>query len=725
MKIIYQILIFLSLCLSGQVFAQNSRIRPDRACINCPTEEPHSSAVLDIQANDRGILIPRLANTAAVVAPAEGLMIYDNSSNNYKYYNGSTWQTLGSGEAVDYRDFYDYVCTNPQDYQMSVDLFTEEDCGTLYDSGGAMGNYGNNEEEIFNINHGVYDNLFTRIIIHSLDIEEGVDTLFIEDMAFTQNRTTPIELFFNGDDIITIRFVSNGSNIGGPYDGFHLSWDISVYQGGNSVNETGLGFFYNAEKQAIGGGVELNSAWSNIGVRSLLFGYGGKAAGNYSTSIGYSNDVSGNDNTVLGNLNDVPKNDNIVLGSLNEVTRNGNSILGNSNNVNGGKSSVLGNLNDINGNLDCIAIGGLNDVDGNRGVALGNNLISDSYSMVAIGSYNLESNGSANIWIPGHPIFVVGNGQDGALRSNAMTILKNGKVGIGITTPDELLHVDGKIKLGSGETFEDAGLNRIATNSHFVPLFDNLRDLGHFNNRWNEVWAADGTINTSDARDKRNIEDLEYGLAEVLDLRPVRFQWKGEKTGEEKLGLLAQDLLKVLPEVVKSHDWVQVEEDSEELKKVALERYGVFYSDLIPVLIRAIQEQQEEIEELKDDFENRLANLEEQLALMQQNCCTSTLDIENRNASLLGTAEQAQLLQNEPNPFDQSTTIRYFIPNEVQQAHLQISDLTGKVVRQVNVKERGAGSYKLNAYSLQAGSYFYTLVVDGQVLETKQMVVLK
>ena len=110
---------------------------------------------------------------------------------------------------------------------------------------------------------------------------------------------------------------------------------------------------------------------------------------------------------------------------------------------------------------------------------------------------------------------------------------------------------------------------------------------------------------------------------------------------------------------------------------------------------------------------------------MQQGCCYSPLGGENRNASWVGTAQQAQLLQNEPNPFDQSTNIRQFIPNEMQPARLQISDPKGKVIRQVSIKERGTGSHQLNAYSLQAGSYFYTLVIDGQVLETKQMVILK
>jgi len=69
--------------------------------------------------------------------------------------------------------------------------------------------------------------------------------------------------------------------------------------------------------------------------------------------------------------------------------------------------------------------------------------------------------------------------------------------------------------------------------------------------------------------------------------------------------LLAQDLLEVIPEVVKTHDF-QMEEDGT-ITEVKLETLGVNYSNLIPVLIKAIQEQQDEINSLRE----RIANLEQ------------------------------------------------------------------------------------------------------------------
>ncbi len=105
--------------------------------------------------------------------------------------------------------------------------------------------------------------------------------------------------------------------------------------------------------------------------------------------------------------------------------------------------------------------------------------------------------------------------------------------------------------------------------------------LGTTSFRWREVWAQDGSVNTSDARLKTNIENLQPGLAEVLQLRPVSYAWKDGDPGEVRLGLLAQDVREVLPSVVRGND---------------IDGLGMSYDEFIPVLIRAIQEQQVAIE---------------------------------------------------------------------------------------------------------------------------------
>ncbi len=118
-----------------------------------------------------------------------------------------------------------------------------------------------------------------------------------------------------------------------------------------------------------------------------------------------------------------------------------------------------------------------------------------------------------------------------------------------------------------------------------------------------------GTINTSDERDKENIRESHYGLDEVMNLHPVMFNWKGKASQGDKIGLIAQDLMTVIPEVVKTSRWVK-DETSGQLQHQALERYGVYYADLIPVLIRAIQEQQQQIESQQAQIDALLQAME-------------------------------------------------------------------------------------------------------------------
>ena len=65
--------------------------------------------------------------------------------------------------------------------------------------------------------------------------------------------------------------------------------------------------------------------------------------------------------------------------------------------------------------------------------------------------------------------------------------------------------------------------------------------------KWREVHAFNGVIQTSDARLKKNIENLGAGLDEVMRLRPVSFDWLDEGSGEPRMGLIAQEVQEVLP----------------------------------------------------------------------------------------------------------------------------------------------------------------------------------
>lgn len=137
-------------------------------------------------------------------------------------------------------------------------------------------------------------------------------------------------------------------------------------------------------------------------------------------------------------------------------------------------------------------------------------------------------------------------------------------MGIGTTTPDEKLHIVGNAKITAV-------------------------GAGTFSNNLNIT--SDGTLTTatSDIKFKYNIKPLNYGLSTLLQLKPVNFQWiNGE---DEDLGFIAQDVAEIIPEAVNTN-W-----NSDLLFR---------YESLIPILTKAIQEQQALIKAL----EQRIINLE-------------------------------------------------------------------------------------------------------------------
>ena len=84
---------------------------------------------------------------------------------------------------------------------------------------------------------------------------------------------------------------------------------------------------------------------------------------------------------------------------------------------------------------------------------------------------------------------------------------------------------------------------------------------------------------------------------------------------------------------------------------------------------------------------------------------------------------EASLEQNFPNPFNQSTTIRYILPETFRSAQIVITAISGRVFRQIPVYVHGTGSVTIEAGALTAGTYYYSLYVDGMIVDTKKMVV--
>jgi hypothetical protein len=197
------------------------------------------------------------------------------------------------------------------------------------------------------------------------------------------------------------------------------------------------------------------------------------------------------------------------------------------------------------------------------------------------GSYNtntypiLNGNSTAYLYATGAD-FVIGNGSPGyhlefftngyTLTNERLRITTAGDVGIGTTTINDKLSVAGVI----------------------APSADNSYTIGKSGAKWSAVWSFNGAIQTSDARLKTNIQPLAADMDQWMQLNPVQYQWKNDSSANKKIGLIAQELEKIVAEVVTGDKTTG--------------SLGVNYAELMPVLISMIQQQQQQLAKLNKEL---------------------------------------------------------------------------------------------------------------------------
>jgi len=184
--------------------------------------------------------------------------------------------------------------------------------------------------------------------------------------------------------------------------------------------------------------------------------------------------------------------------------------------------------------------------------------------------------------------------------------------------------------IGSTEFLHDAGNLYVMLHGRLLPFDDGSRSLGTSNWRWQSLWAVDGTINTSDLRQKKNIKPLQYGLDQLMQVETLTYNWKESTNQATKIGFSAQNLLDVLPEVVATEESVTLDEETgaEEMRPVG--NLGVYYSDIIPVTVKAIQQLNTKVETLEAENKslkqqlNSLAQIEARLLALEDKSSTNT-----------------------------------------------------------------------------------------------------
>ena len=83
------------------------------------------------------------------------------------------------------------------------------------------------------------------------------------------------------------------------------------------------------------------------------------------------------------------------------------------------------------------------------------------------------------------------------------------------------------------------------------------------------------------------------------------------------------------------------------------------------------------------------------------------------------------LEQNSPNPFNEKTIVRCYIPQSASNAVLRIYSLKGEEIKSIPVNEKGLNELEIGASTLSAGTYNYLLILDGKTIDRKLMIVTK
>lgn len=254
----------------------------------------------------------------------------------------------------------------------------------------------------------------------------------------------------------------------------------------------------------------------------------------------------------------------------------------------------------------------------------------------------------------------------------------------------------------------------------------------------NGVFTTSGLYQLSDGRFKTNVQENVKGLEFIQKLRAVTYNLNSEgldnfliqnmseeaktahkaglsfKGSESKTyaGFIAQEVEAASKAVGFKSSIVSAPSNS-------ADPYAVNYAEIVVPLVKAVQEQQAMIEKQQQQINDLKKLVAGGTTPVNQNNTNSTTGINVQNIDL---SDAVVLNQNQPNPFAEQTLINFNIPQNAGSAQILFYDLSGKLIKTQSITTKGQGSLNVYASDLSNGTYSYTLVVDGKIIDTKKMI---
>jgi hypothetical protein len=251
---------------------------------------------------------------------------------------------------------------------------------------------------------------------------------------------------------------------------------------------------------------------------------------------------------------------------------------------------------------------------------------------------------------------------------------------------------------------------------------------------------------TSDIRTKTNVHSYPHGLDLVRRVQLVSYQYNGvanTPAGENGVGVIAQDFQQIFPNSIKPFTVTDSSGSGEPYLGVDL--HELFIANVGAVkqldsivsakdsLLKIKTDSMLTIISKQDSINAALQNQLNQLLDQINSCCSnggtrskqsSTNDVQSFGQTTVKLTDVQSIIleQNMPNPFNEQTTINYYLPDGTGKAQLLFYNAQGRLIQSTDLIQKGKGLVNVFASDLSNGTYTYTLVVDGKIIETKKMV---
>lgn len=542
-------------------------------------------------------------------------------------------------------------------------------------------------------------------------------------------------------------------------------------------NNTFVGFSAGANTAIV------NTGWNNTFIGSSAGGY--TTTGNENVCVGkiagaYNN--QGTYNTIVGNEAGlgVINTSNYSYNSFFGYQAGLRTTTGNNNVFMGYKASSTNSTGSNNISIGYSA--GYSNATNSSNIAIGTNALfaNVGYANIAVGSSALESNtsGGGNLAIGfaalayntagasntacGYQTLYFNTGDyntgygNTALYKNSTGYRNNGfgvnalfntttgysNTAIGFYAGYANITGYNNTAIGNGADVSTGTLNNAAAigNGAIVTLSSAVQ-LGN-SATTNGVYAYGPYNNISDGRFKTNVQEAVKGLAFINKLRPVTYQLNINTLDDfiiqnmsDSIKSLHKNGMDFVASATVTHSGFIAQEVELAAQQVGFtssivhhpanssDPYALAYAEIVVPLVKAVQELSKTVDSLKTAMNacchSQAPRSMQQSPASDSQTTTKQTDVELINKNVL------VLDQNVPNPFAEQTTINYYLPDNVTRAQIIFFDQSNKIIKAVDLTEKGKGTLNIFANDLSNGIYTYSLIIDGQTVETKKMVKAK